>query len=170
MKNMPHSKPDLPLPESLVFGSDGHLVDLGIGIFADAEFSLLPESAVLHGESCEACARRIGELALQSASLRSDLRVVMAEAEAREKATAKFPTWAVCLASLVSAAAALPLFGKVVSSAHAQGSELAKSAPLAFRSVQGSLSTSGVLLVCVSFAAIAMCTLLGRRLLARTSA
>lgn len=155
-----------PLAESLVFTADGHLADLGVSIYADAELALLPPAAIEHGETCDACALRIGELALQSQVLRVDLQAAVREVEARQ---AKFPTWAVGLVAAVGAVFALPLVGKTVSSAHAQSAELAHSAPLALRSIQSSLSTTGALLVCTSMLALLACTLLGRRLLARSS-
>lgn len=155
------------LAESLVFDAEGHLADLGVSIFADAEFSLLPASAILHGETCEACAMRIGNLALLSMSVGADIRHA---AQGAATTQARFPAWAVGLAAAVSAAFALPLFGQLVSNAHAQGRELAHSAPLALRSLQSSLQASGFLFVCISLLALATCTFIGRRLLVRASA
>ena len=155
------------LSESLVFSADGHLSDLGVSIFADAELGLLPLPAVHHGETCDACALRIGEIALRSEALRVDLRAAMAHAKVTQ---AKFPVWAVGLAAAVSALFALPVFGQAISAAHNQSTALAHSAPLALRSIQSSLSTAGVMLVCTSMLAILACTFLGRRILARASA
>lgn len=160
MNDTNHSK---PLAESLVFTGDGHLADLGVSIFADAELGLLPPAAIAHGEACEKCALRIGELALESQVLRTDLRAAVAHAAMNQ---AKFPTWAVSLVAAFGTLFALPVLGQTVSAAHAQGTELAHSAPLALRSFQSSLSTSGVLLVCMSTLALLACALLGRRLLA----
>jgi hypothetical protein len=47
----------------------GHLTDEALVLLADGQASALDESAVTHGESCEACAARLAAFAVESADV-----------------------------------------------------------------------------------------------------
>jgi hypothetical protein len=54
------------LPRELVWASDGHLDEVALTALADGQILIVPADARTHSETCEACAGRLGLLALAS--------------------------------------------------------------------------------------------------------
>ncbi|HMR07238.1 MAG TPA: hypothetical protein PKA88_15750 [Polyangiaceae bacterium] len=95
------------LEPELVWQSDGHLSEEALVALADAELDLLPESAQLHAGDCEACAERLGEMALLSARAHEAF-TALADAPVAAPAPVRFPVFSVILAVLLAAVGLLP--------------------------------------------------------------
>jgi hypothetical protein len=83
-----------------------HLSELALSCIADAQ-DVVDPVARAHAETCADCARRVGEMALESHAVGSALKVARARSrEARPKHA--FPTLLVAAASVVAMACGLP--------------------------------------------------------------
>lgn len=60
-------------PEGLIWRPDGHVSDWVLSALVDGEAAVLPDSAVVHADSCEHCAMRLGDLANEAFSLSESL-------------------------------------------------------------------------------------------------
>lgn len=83
---------------------DGHLSDAALVALADGQDALLDADARAHAETCEACAGKLADLALESVAVGAAL----AGAAAAERAEVRFPTIAVAVAVALGALGALP--------------------------------------------------------------
>ena len=98
------------LDPELVWQSDGHLSDEALVALADAELSLVPESAQVHAGECTQCSERLGEMALLSARAHEAFAALAMAPEAAP-VTVRFPVVAVVIAVALAAVGLLPTLG-----------------------------------------------------------
>lgn len=86
-------------PEGLIWRPDGHVSDWVLSALVDGEALALPDEAVVHTDSCEHCATRLGDLASQAFALGEDL-ALWSEHQAQQ---APFPVRALGVAGVLIA-------------------------------------------------------------------
>jgi hypothetical protein len=87
-----------------IWDGKGHLSDAALVALADGQHAIVEEEAQAHAESCEACAAKLSELALESVAV----GVALVHAAAAERAEARFPSVAVAVAVLLGLIGTVP--------------------------------------------------------------
>lgn len=82
----------------------GHLCDDALVALADGQHAIVDEDARAHAETCDVCAAKLAELALESVAVGEAL----AHVAGTERAAARFPTVAVSVAVVLGLVGALP--------------------------------------------------------------
>lgn len=146
------------LSPSELFDAAGHLTDIAVTSVADAELDILTADAIRHAESCEACARRVGEAALLSAELTDAF--ALADAPAAEVVTDAHPVhipWAALgIACALMVIGALPRLAQLPSAGRALSNLVHDTLPVLFRAVADASSHAenaigpGVTLACAA--------------------
>jgi hypothetical protein len=103
------------LPDDLVWDAS-HLSEIALTAIADGEEAILPADARTHLDSCEACAKKLGEAAMLSSAIGSMLRAAPARAQAAALAKtesvrprAKMPRGAIAIGLSLAVLGAVPM-------------------------------------------------------------
>lgn len=97
-------KRDDQLSDQELWQPDGHLSDLALTALGDGEHALLSAAASGHADGCDACAARLGQLALLSVSVSEAL----SESPVPVRAAEPFPAWAVAVGLVLAGIGAVP--------------------------------------------------------------
>lgn len=119
---------DDSLPDDDLWQPDGHLSELSLTALADGEPGLLSREATAHAETCDACADRVGQMALLSLSV----------SDALTRAPQPFPVWAILAGLVFAGVGAAPMLAQAPDFLVQLPRALVQTAPVALR-VAGSL-------------------------------
>jgi hypothetical protein len=102
-------------PHSLLFREGGHLTEEALAALADGEDELLPVEVGRHLETCEACARELGDTAMLAASVHTALGRAFAQDAGSVAAVPSRPStlWALAFGLGFAAIGALPFLTNI---------------------------------------------------------
>ena len=95
------------LPDEAVFRADGHLGDAALAAMADGQ-DVLPQTASVHLDGCDACTHRLGEAALLSLGTAEAFERATVELAPLSARSRRAPTIAILSGLAVALLAALP--------------------------------------------------------------
>jgi hypothetical protein len=96
------------LRDDETFQSNGHLTEVALTALTDGEDELLSPGALEHAASCDACAERMGDLALLAVEVNEALAVRPEVAPALAPARAPLPLAAMLVALTIAVIGAIP--------------------------------------------------------------
>lgn len=96
------------LRDDETFQPDGHLSDAALTALTDGQDEILPQNALDHVGSCDACAERMGDLALLAIQVHDALAARPELALQPEPARAQFPVGAMLVALAIAVIGAVP--------------------------------------------------------------
>jgi hypothetical protein len=121
------------LTDDETFQPDGHLNDAALTALTDGQDEILPQTALDHGSACDACAERMGELALLSVQVHQALAASPELVLQPQPVRASFPVGAMLAALVIAVIGAVPTLLSVPAWLAELPAAIVRNAPITLR-------------------------------------